>query len=236
MNRQKAFLFDLNGTMVDDMSYHLEVWYDLLVNDLGARMTRAQVKQEMYGKSQEVLKRVFGTDRFTPEQLDQLAFQKELRYQQFYKPHLDLVPGLFAFLEDAYNSGVKMALCTAAVPSNISFVLDTLKIRHYFSAIVGADDVGISKPHPETFLKAADLLQTDPIDCIVFEDVPKGVEASFNAGMQAVVLTTTHRHDEFKQYPNVILYIDDYQSILPSTFIGKRKSVPKQPPLTTILI
>ena len=236
MTRQKAFLFDLNGTMIDDMSYHLEVWYDILVNDLGARMTRGQVKAQLYGKSQELLVRVFGSERFSQQELDNISISKERRYQQLYKPHLDLLPGLFAFLEESYNARVKMGIGTAAIPFNVDFALDTLKIRHYFDAVITADDVRQSKPHPDTYLALADGLQIDPIDCLVFEDTPKGVEAAYNAGMQAVVLTTSHRHEEFSEYPNVILYIEDYQTILPASFIGKQANQTRNIPPLTILI
>ena len=90
-----------------------------------------------------------------------------------------------------------MAIGSAAIPFNIDFVLDHLDIRKYFSAIVSADDVKISKPDPETFLRAADLLNVKPSDCLVFEDAPKGVEAARRAGMNCVVLTTMHNRNEF---------------------------------------
>ena len=57
---------------------------------------------------------------------------------------------------------IPMAIGSAAIPFNIDFILDELDIRKYFSAIVSADDVAVSKPHPETFLKAAALLNTAP--------------------------------------------------------------------------
>lgn len=219
----KAFIFDLNGTMVDDMSYHLEAWFDIIVNDLGAPMTRAQVKDHMYGKNSELLLRIFGEGRLTQSELDKLSLQKEARYQHAYRPHIDLLPGLFTFLEEAYNEGIPMAIGTAAIPTNVNFILDTLKLKHYFSSIVTADDVQKSKPDPETFLRAAEQMNMPPESCIVFEDAPKGVEAALNAGMRAVVLTTTHGHDEFKMYPNVMLYIDDYSSVMPATFTGKKQ-------------
>ena len=90
-------------------------------------------------------------------------------------------------------------------------MLDNLNIRHYFKTIVSADDVLLSKPHPETFLKAADLLNVPPTDCIVFEDVPKGAEAAANAGMKAVIITTTHQRDEFKGLQNVIHFANDFR-------------------------
>ena len=68
----------------------------------------------------------------------------------------------------------------------------------------------ISKPDPETFTKAANILNIPPDACIVFEDAPKGVEAAFRAGMKAVVLTTMHEKEEFGRYSNIIRFIKDY--------------------------
>lgn len=215
MSSRAAFLFDLNGTMVDDMSYHLDVWYNVMVKDLGANMTREEVKHHLYGKSQEVLMRVFGRERFTNEELDRISFDKEMQYQQLYRPHLDLIPGLFAFLEMSWEDEIKMAIGSAAIPFNIDFVIDNLKIRHYFDAVVSADDVTESKPDPETFLKAAALLKVDPSACVVFEDAPKGVECARNAGMKAVVITTTHPEEDFKGYDNIIMFVDDYTDLTP---------------------
>jgi HAD superfamily hydrolase (TIGR01509 family) len=143
--------------------------------------------------------------------MNRLSFEKEKRYQEEYLPHLELLPGLREFLEDAYKKGIVMAIGSAAIPFNIDFVLDNLNIRKYFKAIVSADDVELSKPHPETFLKAAKLLNVSPSDCLVFEDVPKGAEAAANAGMHAVVITTTHEPDEFKHLLNVIHFANDFE-------------------------
>jgi beta-phosphoglucomutase len=214
MNKRTAFLFDLNGTMIDDMAFHLEVWYSI-VKDLGAKMTRDQVKHHLYGKSQEVLVRIFGNDRFSSEQLDQISWDKERQYQQLYRPHLDLFPGLFSFLEMSWDAKIKMAIGSAAIPFNIDFVIDNLKIRHYFEAIVSADNVIQSKPDPETYLKVAAMLGVDPPSCIVFEDAPKGVECARNAGMKSVVITSMHPENDFSQYDNVIMFIDDYTNLTP---------------------
>lgn len=209
-SKPKAFLFDLNGTMIDDMGYHLEVWSDVLNNDLGAGLSKADVKKNMYGKNDDMLFRVFGKDKFTQKERDEISIEKERRYQKLYKPHLDLIPGLFDFLEKAKANEIKMAIGSAAIMFNINFVLDNLNIRKYFGAIVSADDVEHSKPHPETFAKDAELLGVDANSCIVFEDAPKGVEAAANAGMKCVVLTTMHTPEEFSQYDNIIMFVKDY--------------------------
>lgn len=206
----KAFIFDLNGTMINDMPYHTKAWQTLLNDDLGGNFTWDEVKPQMYGKNQEVLVRMFGPGRFTTDEMDRLSLDKEKRYQKEFLPHLQLLPGLNDFLERAYRQNIPMAIGSAAIPFNIDFVLDNLNIRHYFKAIVSADDVRLSKPHPETFLKAAQLLGVDPAGCIVFEDVPKGAEAAANAGMEAVVITTTHQPEEFRHLQNVIHCAPDF--------------------------
>src|SRR6476469_8955528 len=190
----QAFIFDLNGTMVHDMEYHTRAWQRLFNEDLGGSFTWEEVKQQMYGKNREVLTRLFGPDRFSGEEMDRLGLEKERRYQQEFLPQLALLPGLPEFLELAHQRGIPMAIGSAAIPFNIDFVLDNLNIRHYFRAIVSADDVSISKPHPETYLKAAAVLGIEPGNCLVFEDAPKGVEAAQNAGMASVVLTSTTLH------------------------------------------
>lgn len=206
----KAFIFDLNGTMIDDMAYHGRAWYKLAVDDLGGSFTEADIKREMYGKNPEVLVRMFGPDKFTMDEMNELSMKKERNYQAAYLPDLKLIDGLNDFLETAHQAGIPMAIGSAAIPFNIDFVLDNLNIRHYFKAIISADDVELSKPHPETYLKAAQRLQVPAEDCIVFEDVPKGVEAAANAGMKAVVLTTTHTGDEFEGLPNILHYAPDF--------------------------
>lgn len=210
MIQPKAFLFDLNGTMIDDMFYHGAAWYDVLTNDVKAAFTREEVNRQMYGKNEEVLNRLFGKGHFAPERVQALSLEKEKRYQAAYRPHLKLINGLDVFLKKATESNITMAIGTAAITFNVDFTVDNLGIRGYFNAIVSADDVTTSKPHPETFTKCADLLQVPYADCVVFEDAPKGVEAALNAGMRAVVVTTMHPAHEFAAYPNVLMCVQDY--------------------------
>ncbi|RTQ51417.1 HAD family phosphatase [Hymenobacter gummosus] len=207
----KAFLFDLNGTMIHDMDYHTRAWQQLLNEELGGQFTYEEVKPQMYGKNQEVLVRMFGPERFTAAEMDRLARQKEERYQAEYRPHLQLLPGLLEFLKAAKERGIPVAIGSAAIPFNIDFVLDGLDIRQYVQAVVSADDVTESKPHPETFLKAAAALGVAPKDCVVFEDVPKGAEAARNAGMSCVILKTTHEEAEFSYLDNVLHFARDFR-------------------------
>ena len=208
--KPKALLFDLNGTMIDDMEYHNKAWYQILNNDLNANISYEDVKKQMYGKNDELLKRVFGVDYFTQEQLDEISVKKEKIYQQDYAQDLSLIKGLDQFLINAEKSGMLMAIGSAAIPFNIDFVLDGLNIRAYFKVIVSANDVEISKPNPETFLKGAEALGVQPEDCLVLEDAPKGVEAALRANMKCIVLSTAHGVEEFANYSNILKIVSDY--------------------------
>jgi beta-phosphoglucomutase len=206
----RALIFDLNGTMINDMEFHIRAWTEILNQDLKAGLSHDQIKSQMYGKNSELFIRVFGEERFTEEEMEYWSVEKEKRYQKAYRPHLQLIPGLADLLERAHENEIPMGIGSAAIPFNINFVLDQLDIRKYFTAIVSADDVTTSKPHPETFLKAAGLLNTAPADCLIFEDAPKGVEAAKNARMPCVVLTTMHSRDEFTRLDSVVEFIKDY--------------------------
>jgi HAD superfamily hydrolase (TIGR01509 family) len=208
--KYKAFLFDLNGTIIDDMEFHARAWHNILTNELGSDITWEQTKKQMYGKNSEVLVRIFGKGHFTEERMNELSLEKERRYQKEFTPHLKLINGLQQFLFKAKSAGIPMGIGSAAIMFNIDYILDGLDIRTYFKSIVSADDVAISKPDPETFTRCADDLEVPFQDCIVFEDAPKGVEAALNAGMKAVVLTTYHETAEFSHLPNILMYVDDY--------------------------
>jgi beta-phosphoglucomutase family hydrolase len=208
MNNKHFFLFDLNGTMVDDMDYHITAWHQVF-NDWEAAISWEKMKEECYGKNEEIVERIF-PGRFSDEQVKQMSLQKEERYKLNYKPHLALLPGLEQFLAEAHVQEIEMAIGSAAIMSNIDFVVDNLELRPYFSVIVSADEVQQSKPAPETYLSCAEKLGALSEQCIVFEDSTKGVQSALNAGMKCVALTTLHEEAEFEEYSNILLIIKDY--------------------------
>ncbi len=211
-SKYKGFLFDLNGTMINDMPYHIAAWHQEIIK-LGGSLTLEEMKHQCYGKNDELLERVF-PGRFTMAEKIKIGNDKEALYRTEFKPFLKLISGLETFLATAAQHNINMAIGSAAITENINFVIDNLQIRHYFDALVSANDVVKSKPHPETFLKCAALLDLDPKDCLVFEDTPKGVECAMHAGMKAVVILGEHQKEEFDQFTNVIHFTNDYTPLL----------------------
>jgi beta-phosphoglucomutase len=207
----KGYIFDLNGTMVYDMPYHIAAWHKEILA-LGGKLTLEEMKHQCYGKNDELLERIF-PGRFTMEEKIKIGNDKEALYRVEFKPDLKLINGLEDFLAAASQHHIKMAIGSAAITENISFVIDNMNISQFFDAIVSANNVVKSKPHPETFLKCAELLSLEPKDCLVFEDTPKGVECALNAGMKAVVILGEHTKEEFSKFENVILFTNDYTQL-----------------------
>jgi len=202
----------MDGTMVNNMAYHAQAWQQIL-HELGKDWRLEEVHQEMYGKNEEMLHRIFG-GTLTEEHLALYSLKKEHLYQQIYQPHLRLIDGLQEVLEALSSApSFRLAIGTSAGRVNVDFVLDTLGIRHFFDAIITAEDVILGKPDPETFLKAAIAIDVEPDQCLVFEDVPKGAEASFRAGMRTIMLTTTHTRAEVDSLPGVVVTHDNYHTL-----------------------
>jgi beta-phosphoglucomutase len=213
MKKYKGFIFDMNGTMIDDMAYHELAWHDVLVNQLSAPLTLEQVRLQLYGTHVEMFYRIFGESKFTRAEIDEISTRKEQRYRDEFLPSLKLIDGLDSFLRRSQQKGISLSIGTAAPPENVDFVLDNLKIRHYFPVIVGQPDVRISKPDPEVFVKAAALMSLMPGDCLVFEDSPKGIEAARRAGIDAVAVTSFHTAKELAN-DNVVAVISNYNDPL----------------------
>ncbi len=201
--KTKAFLFDLDGTLIDTMPAHFKTW-QLVVKEMGSPLEGDALMQQLYGNGAELMHRIVPGRTFTEEEARAIVAAKEERYREMYGNEITVLEGAREFLEQALQQKIPMGIGTASNQANIDFALDKLDLRRYLSAIVGADDVQLSKPHPETWLKLAAELNTPPEQCIVFEDAPKGVEAALAAGMKAVAITGHFSANDFGKYENIL--------------------------------
>jgi beta-phosphoglucomutase len=98
-------------------------------------------------------------------------------------------------------------MATNAEPDNVEFLLEEAHLRPYFRAVVDGHQVPNPKPHPDIYLRTAELLGAHPRDCVVFEDSLPGIEAARAAGMAVVGVATT-----YPVLPGVDLRIRDFTS------------------------
>jgi beta-phosphoglucomutase len=216
MKSYKAFIFDMNGTIIDDMPYHAAAWVEILA-ELGHPLTIEAFNRHLSGKTnEETLLEVMGPE--TPiARIEEISTKKEKRYQAVYQEHMEAIAGFIPFLKALQENNMPVAVATSANRFNIDFTLDGLEIRDGITAVIGAEDIENSKPHPEIFLKAAAAIGAAPEDCLVFEDSFMGIEAARRANMDAYAILTTLSEDEALSLSNVIGASPD--------FIGLKKAL-----------
>ena len=218
-NPRQAFVFDMDGTIVDNMAFHTRSWISFFERR-GLALDADEFFRATAGRQGGEIMRAYLGEHLTDEEVGQLNHEKESVYRELYGPHRKAVAGFDALVAQARAHGVKLAVGTAAPPANVAFTLDGLDLRRHFDAIVGAADVARGKPHPDVFLKAAELCGVAPEHCIVFEDAPLGVEAARRAGMRCVVLTTTLPASAFTAFDNVIAIVRDFSELQTERLFG----------------
>ncbi|MBY0240451.1 MAG: HAD family phosphatase [Burkholderiaceae bacterium] len=209
---RRAFIFDMDGTIVDNMGFHMTSWLEFFARRDMILDADAFFRDTAGRQSHEIMSTYFGKP-YTKETSRELDDEKEALYRELYAPYLKTVAGFMDLIAKAGQQDVALAVATAAPNDNIAFTLDGLDLRRHFNAVVGAADVARGKPHPDVFLLAAERCGVDPSNAIVFEDAPLGVEAARRAGMRAVVLTTTLPASAFAAFDNVIAVVRDFSEL-----------------------
>jgi beta-phosphoglucomutase len=199
-----ALVFDMDGVILDSNPLHRQAWQ--LYNRRFGIETDEAMQQRMYGRRNDEIVREFFGPRLSLEEIAAHGAAKEEVYREMLEPILaeTLVPGVREFLQR--HAAEPVGLATNAEPANVDFILDRGGLRAYFRVVVDGHQVQHPKPHPEIYLRVAELLSIAPRNCIVFEDSFSGVEAARAAGARIVGLRTTHR-----ELPGADLEIDDFR-------------------------
>lgn len=183
----KGYILDLDGVICDTAGFHFKAW-SRLVLEYGITLDHED-HENLKGVDREASLRYILNKAGI--QADPLLLQRDMeRKNEWYLDMVagmtpdDLFPGTLPFLMQAKNQKLRISLGSAS--KNARMVLQKLNIEHLFDAIVDGSMVTNGKPHPETFLKAAALLQLKPEECIVFEDAPSGIQAAIAAGCTAI--------------------------------------------------
>lgn len=182
-----ACIFDLDGVLVDTAIYHYQAWKQL-ANSLGFDFTEAQ-NEQLKGvnrmRSLDMILLWGGVEKSAAEK-EVLAAQKNEQYVTMIQKmtKAEVLPGALELLTALKDAGIKIALGSAS--KNSSLILERTALAHFFDAIVDGNSVSSSKPDPEVFLKASELLNATKENCVVFEDAAAGVQAAIAADMMVV--------------------------------------------------
>ncbi|MEI6652507.1 MAG: beta-phosphoglucomutase family hydrolase [Chlorobiaceae bacterium] len=222
LNKQRhAFIFDMDGVLTDNMRFHADSWVQLF-RDFGLEGLDAEryLVETAGMKGLDVL-RYFLDPNINEAEAGRLTELKDFLYRVTSRKLIKPLAGLEAFLDAAKTREVLLGIGTGASPKNIDYVLGILNLTEKFQAIVDPFQVPRGKPHPDIFLRAAELLGVHPSACIVFEDALPGVEAAQKAGMHCVAVTTTNRAEAFSSFENIVQVIDDFTQLRPDDLLEK---------------
>jgi beta-phosphoglucomutase-like phosphatase (HAD superfamily) len=179
----KGLIFDLDGTLVDSMPMHFEGWKKACER-FGAFIDPAFLRYHTGSPGWAIAQAIIDNSglkgKVTPEQIMKIKLEEFFKNQHLIKP---IEP--VADIVRKYYGKLPMAIGTGGHREAVERTLEVTDMRRYFDIIVTSNDVLKHKPHPDTFLKCADIMNIEPGFIEVFEDGDLGIEAAMRAGMKA---------------------------------------------------
>ncbi|WP_299024721.1 beta-phosphoglucomutase [uncultured Thermanaerothrix sp.] len=188
----RAFIFDLDGVLTDTSEFHYLAW-KRLAEEEGIPFTRED-NEALRGVSRhDSLRRLLKGRTLPPEQFEEWAERKNRYYLELIAQITpqNLLPGALEFLQALQKAGLKRAIASSS--KNARWVVERLNLLPWVDVLVDGTMVERSKPAPDLFLKAAELLGEQPYVCVVVEDAEAGIEAARAAGMRVIGLGPRER-------------------------------------------
>lgn len=207
MNASFGIIFDFNGVIVNDERVHEQSWRIMYTKH---GFTEDQFRKHFFGKREQDIFEYVHNQTLNPADIDRLSTKRVDIVKELLNNNLTTTPGFTDFLQTLKEKHIPYAIGTSSRRPYLQYILELLSLQNDFSHIVSAENVTHGKPHPEVFLRCAELLHLPPNHCIVFEDTHHGIQAAKNAGMKVVALTTTHDKQDVQKAD---LIINDFTKI-----------------------
>lgn len=185
----KAVIFDLDGVIVSTDDCHYKAWKKM-ADEEGIYFDRT-INNRLRGVSRMASLEIVlehSEKAYTEEEKLRLAERKNDYYKELIKELTsnDILSGAKEFLADLKAKGIKLAIGSSS--KNTPIILERIGLKDYFDAVSDGNNIVNSKPDPEVFLKAAQMLGISPSECIVVEDADAGIEAAKAGGMYAAAV------------------------------------------------
>ena len=187
--KYKGIIFDLDGVICSTDEYHYLAWkslagrlgipFDRSINNRLRGVSRMESLDIILEKSQK---------QYTHEEKLAFAEEKNQLYRQLLAEmsKQNLSDEVRTTLNALRDPNLKLAIGSSS--KNTPFILERIGLSHFFDAVADGNCITYSKPHPEVFLKAADMIDLEPVDCLVVEDAHAGVEAAVSGGFDCAAI------------------------------------------------
>ncbi|WP_369991737.1 HAD family hydrolase [Pseudomonas xanthosomatis] len=202
-----ALLFDLDGTLTDTDTLHLQAFRKLLHEHDGRELTQAQFNSQISGRSNGLLfAELFPAASAAQRQA--LAERKEALFREL-SPTLEPLPGLLRLLKHARLQAIGMCVVTNAPRLNAEHMLGAMGLNEWFDHVLVSDELARPKPDPLPYLTGLQKLGANAAQALAFEDSLPGVQAASGAGIYTVGLATTQSAERLHE-AGAQLVIEDF--------------------------
>ena len=214
MFRPRAVVFDLDGTLVDNMPLHAQAFARFAEAHSLPSLTM-DLRRRIDGKrNSEIFPMLFERE-MGMEEILQFEEEKEGAYRQLSRGRLVPVRGALTLLARLEAHGIGVAVATSAPLKNVMHTFAETGLDARVTIIARGDEVTRGKPFPDVFALAAQRLQVPADECLAFEDAPIGVAAAVAAGMTCIGVATTFSEEQFNaQIPAPHAVVADYEAFL----------------------
>ncbi len=208
MNRKRGALFDWDGVIINSAAQH-ELSWDRLAKECGKLLPENHFKRGFGMKNEVIIPELLGWTT-VPTEIRIISLRKEAIYREIVlEQGMTALPGVENWLRMLRDEGIPCVIASSTHRQNVTTTLDVLGLGEYFAAIVTAEDVKRGKPDPEVFLTAAQRIEVEPTDSIVFEDALVGIAAAQAAGMHVVAVATTEPKEKLAHADWVVDRLDE---------------------------
>ncbi len=186
LTRYRAMVFDLDGTLIDSMPFHVRAWQQVALEHDGFVLEPDFIYERGGYSSPNIVRDLIKAGCKVPS-ID--AFVK--RKVELYRAHMAEVPvfeRVLTILKEARQRGAKIAIGTGTQRINAVDILKQHNLLDLVDVIVSGDDVTKHKPEPDTFLYALEQVKVDPKDALVVEDGLPGIKAAANGHLDCLVV------------------------------------------------
>jgi beta-phosphoglucomutase len=196
--KYQAIIMDMDGVLINSPQTHLRAW-KIALGTLSINPTDLEILLKEGGKDEEIAVEVAHSRNInlTQDQINSVCKQKRISFETLFET--EPINDILDFISELIKRKYHLALVTGTIGTTVHKILKDLLIESKFEEIITGDILTHSKPHPEPYLKACELLQVKPQLCLAIENAPAGILSAKNAGLRCVALTTSLPEEYLQQ-------------------------------------
>lgn len=193
----KAVLFDLDGVLVDACDWHYEALNRALREVADYEISRHDHETRFNGLPTKVKLRMLADEGvITEDQMGAISDLKQFLTTQVIEDLCKKDESKVQLMRKLTQQGFKIACVTNSIRKTATMMLKKSGVYEYMDCIISNEDITHAKPHPEGYIKALVMLNCLPINAIIVEDSPKGIQAAGMTGAKVVVVANATEVNE----------------------------------------